>query len=129
MRLEVKFGEEPLVLTGLVLFFQSLLDNLLGFLFLRWLNQRVWGDSSLERLNVQGVSGWHQVVVVNQLDEWLDGDSLGNLLSAVSSGDLQWSLLNTNDNGVWESVGLGTVIVRLDDDDLLTSETTTGNDS
>lgn len=129
MRLEVEFGEEPLVLTGLVLFFQSLLDNLLGFLFLRWLNQRVWGDSSLERLNVQGVSGWHQVVVVDQLDEWLDSDSLGDLLSALRFVDLQWSLLNTNNNGVWESVGLGTVIVRLDDNDLLTSETTTGNDS
>lgn len=129
MRLEVKFGEEPLVLTGLVLLFQSLLNNLLGFKFLRWLNQRVWGDSSLERLNVQGVSGWHQVVVVNQLDEWLDSNSLLDLLGAVSSGNLQWALLNTNDNGVWESVSLGTVIVRLDDNDLLTSETTTGNDS
>lgn len=129
MRLEVKFGKEPLVLTGLVLFFQDLLDNLLGLLLLGWLNQRLWGDSSLEWLSVQGVSGWHQVVVVDQLDERLDSDSLGNLLGAVGLGDLQWTVLNTNNNGMWEGVGLGTVIVRLDDHDLLTSETTTGNDS
>lgn len=129
MRLEVEFGEEPLVLTGLVLFFQSLLDNLLSFFSLGWLRQGVWGDSVLERLNVQRVSSWHQVVVVDQLDEWLDLGSLGNLLGVVSSGDLQWTSLNTNDNGVWERVRLGTVIVWSDNDNLLTSETTTGNDS
>lgn len=129
MRLEVEFGEEPLVLTGLVLFFQSLLNNLLSFFSLGWLGQGVWGDSGLERLNVQRVSGWHQVVVVDQLDEWLDLSSLGDLLGVVSSGDLQWASLNTNDNSVWERVRLGTVIVWSDNDNLLTSETTTGNDS
>lgn len=129
MRLESEFGEEPLVLTSLVLFLQNLLDNLLGFLFLGWLDQGLWGDSGLERLNVQGVSGWHQVVVVDQLDESLDLGSLGNLLFAVSFGDLQWGGLDTNNDGVCESVGLGAVIVRLDNHDLLTSETTTGNDS
>lgn len=129
MRLEVEFGEEPLVLTGLVLFFQSLLDNLLGFLLLGWLNQGVWSDGSLEGLNIQGVSGWHQVVVVDQLDERLDSDSLGDLLGAVGLDDLQWASLDTNNNGMWESVGLGAFVVRLDNHDLLTSETTTGNDS
>lgn len=129
MRLEVEFGEEPLVLTGLVLFFQSLLDNLLGFLLLGWLNQGIWSNSILERLNVQGVSGWHQVVVVNQLDERLDSDSLGDLLGAVGLDDLQWASLDTNNNGVWEGVSLGAIVVWLDNNDLLTSETTTGNDS
>lgn len=129
MRLEVEFGEEPLVLAGLVLFFQSLLDNLLSFFSLGWLRQGVWGDGVLERLDVQRVSGWHQVVVVDQLDEWLDLGSLGNLLGVVSSSDLQWTSLDTNDNSVWERVRLGTVIVWSDNDNLLTSETTTGNDS
>ncbi|SGZ51696.1 CIC11C00000003486 [Sungouiella intermedia] len=129
MRLEVEFGEEPLVLTGLMLFFQSLLDNLLGFFSLGWLVQGVWGDNVLERLNVQRVSGWHQVVVVDQLDEWLDLSSLGNLLLVVSSGDLQWASLDTDNDSVWEGVGLGTVIVWSDNDNLLTSESTTGNDS
>lgn len=129
MRLEVEFGEEPLVLTGLMLFFQSLLDNLLGFFSLRWLVQGVWGDSVLERLNVQRVSGWHQVVVVDQLDEWLDLGSLGNLLLVVSSGNLQWASLNADNDSVWEGVGLGTVIVWSDNDNLLACESTTGNDS
>lgn len=129
MRLEVEFGEEPLVLTGLMLFLQGLLDNLLGLLSLRWLVQRVWGDSVLERLNVQRVSGWHQVVVVHQLDEWLDLGSLGNLLLVVGSGDLQWASLNADNDSVWERVGLGAVVVWSDNDNLLTSESTTGNDS
>ena len=129
MRLEVEFREEPLVLTGLVLLLQGLSDNLLGLLLLGWLLQGLWGDSVLERLNVQGVSGWHHVVVVDQLDKRLHLGSLGELLSAVSLGDLQWSSLDTNNNGVGERVGLGTVIVWSHNDDLLTSETTTGDNS
>lgn len=129
MRLEVEFGEEPFVLTGLMLFFQSLLDNLLGFFSLGWLAQGVWGDGVLERLNVQRVSGWHQVVVVDQLDKWLDLGSLGDLLLVVGFGDLQWALLNADNDSVRERVRLGTVIVWSDNDNLLTSESTTGNDS
>lgn len=102
MRLEVEFGEEPLVLTGLVLLFQGLSDNLLGLLLLGWLLQGLWGDSVLERLDVQGVSCWHQVVVVDQFDERLDLGSLGELLGAVGLGDLQWASLNTNNDGVGE---------------------------
>lgn len=129
MRLEVELGEEPLVLTGLVLFLQSLLHNLLGLLSLGRLVQGVGGDGVLERLNVQRVSGGHQVVVVHQLDEWLDLGSLSNLLGVVSLGHLQWASLDADNDGVWESVGLGAVVVGSDDDNLLTSETTTGNDS
>lgn len=112
-----------------MLFFQSLSDNLLSFFSLGWLVQGVWGDSVLERLDVQRVSCWHQVVVVNQLDEWLDSGSLSNPLGVVSLGDLQWASFNANDNGVWERVRLGSVIMRSDNDNLLTSETTTGDDS
>lgn len=129
MRLEVEGGEEPLVLTGLVLFLQGLSDDLLGLLLLRWLLQSLRGDSVLERLNVKRVSGWHQVVVVDQLDEGLDSGSSGNVLLGVGCGDSQWSSLDTDNDGVRECVGLGAVVVWLDDHNLLTSETTTGNDS
>lgn len=129
MRLEVEFSEEPLVLAGVKLLLQSLLDNLLGFLSLGWLVQGVWGDGVLERLNIQRVSGWHHVVVVDQLDKWLDLGSLGDLLLVVSSGDLQWTSLNADNDSVWERVRLGAVIVWSDNDNLLTSESTTGNDS
>ena len=129
MKLEVEFGEKPLVLAGPVFFFQSLLDKRLGFLFLRGLNQGLVGDGALEGLNVQGVSGWHQVVVVDQLDEWLDGNSLGNLLRAVGLADPLWALLDADNDSVWEGVRLGAVVIWLDNHDLLTSETTTRNDS
>lgn len=129
MRLEVELGKEPLVLTSLVLFLQGLLDNLLGLLSLRWLRQSIGGDGVLERLDVQGVSGGHQVVVVDQLNEWLHLGSLGDLLGIVGLVDSQWASLDTDNNGVWEGVRLGTVVVGSNHNDLLTSETTTGDDS
>lgn len=69
------------------------------------------------------------MVVVNNLNERLDLSSLGNLLGAVSFGDLQRVSLNTSNEGVTEGVRLGTIIVGLDDDNLLTSETSADNDS
>lgn len=129
MRLEVELGEKPLVLASLMLFLQCLLDNLLGLFSLGWLAQGVGGDRVLEGLHVQRVSGGHQVVVVHQLDKWLDSGSLGNLLGVVGLGDLQWASLNADNEGVRESVRLGAVVVWSDHNDLLTSETTTGNDS
>lgn len=125
--LEVEFGEEPLVLTGLVFLFQSLLDNLLGFFFLGGLFQGLGADSTLEGVNIQGVSCWHQVVVVDQLDKRLDSVSgrLGFLL-LVGQG---WSPLDTNDNGVREGVAFGALVDWLDDNNLLTGVTTTGNNS
>lgn len=127
--LEVELLEEPLVLTGLVLLFQSLSHNLLGLFSLRWLVQCIRGNSVLERLNVQRVSSWHQVVVVDDLHERLDSGSLGNLLGVVSLGDSLWASLDTDNEGVWERVGLGAVIVGSDDNNLLTSETATGDNS
>ena len=53
-RLESQLGEKPLVLTGPVSLLKDLSDDLLGL---------------LEGLNVQSVSGWKQVVVVDDLDE------------------------------------------------------------
>ena len=53
-RLESQLGEKPLVLTSLVSLLKGLSDGLLGL---------------LKGLNVQSVSGWNQVVVVDDLAE------------------------------------------------------------
>lgn len=121
--------EEPLVLTSLVLLLQSLLDRLLGLLSLRGLIEALSGDGGLEGLNVQRVSCGHQVVVVDQLDEGLDLGSLCDLLGGHALGHLQGCALNTHHHGVGEGVLLGTIIMGLDDDDLLTCETTADDDS
>lgn len=107
---------------------EGLLDNLSSLGTLRWLLESVNADGSLERLDVKGVSGWHKVVVVNSLDECLDGGALSNLLLAHTLGDLLWSLLNTGDNSVWEWVCLGALVVRLDDDNLLTGVSSSNDD-
>lgn len=88
LKLEVQLREKPLVLTGLVSLLKSLLDDLLGLLTLSWLLESLGGDNGLERLDIQSVSGWEQVVVVDGLNEWLDLGSLGNLLGTKLLGDL-----------------------------------------
>ena len=47
-----------------------------------------------EGLNVQSVSGWKQVVVVEDLDEWPNFGPLGNLLLVMLSSNLQWVSLD-----------------------------------
>lgn len=111
-------GEEPAVLAAGVALLQSLLDRLLGVLALGDLLEGVGGDGALEALELQGVAGGHQVVVVDDLDEGLD---LGALLLAGlghAAGDLGGVALDAGDDGVAEGVGLVAVVDGLDDDDL-----------
>lgn len=108
---------------------ESLLDNLLNLLSLRWLRDGIRCDNRLERFNVESVSCGHQVVVVYNLDKRLNLSSLGNFLSTHGLGYLQRLSLDTGDNGVWERVRLGTLIVWLNNDNFLTSVTSTDNDS
>lgn len=112
-----------------MLLLKSLLDGLLGLLTLGRLLESLSADSSLQGVELESVTSGHQVVVVNNLDERLDLGSLSNLLGAVSLGDLQRVSLNTGNQGVTEGVRLGAIIVGLDDNNLLTSETSADNDS
>ena len=128
-RLESQLGEKPPVLTSLVSLLKGLSDDLLGLLTLRWLLESLSRDNGLEGLNVQSVSGWKQVVVVDDLDEWLDSSPLGNLLLVVLPSNLQWVSLDTSNQSVWEAVVLGALIVWLHNDHLLTCITSTDNDS
>lgn len=118
-----------MVLTGLVSFFKCLLDDLLSFFTLRWFFKSFSGNNGLEGFNIQSVSGWQQVVVVDDLDERLDLGSLSDLLSTVLLGNLQWVSFNTGNKSVTEWVCLGTFIVRLNDNNLLTGVTTTDDNS
>ena len=65
-------GEEPPVLAALVSLVEGLLDSLLGLLPLADLLESVGGDGVLEALKLEGVTGGHKVVVVDDLDEGLD---------------------------------------------------------
>lgn len=69
------------------------------------------------------------MVVVNDLNEWLDLGSLGHLLRSHVSGHFQWVSLNTSNQSMAEWVGLGALIVRLDNHNLLTGVTTANDDS
>lgn len=112
-------SKEPSVLAAGVSVFQSLLDRLLGLLTLGNLLESVRGNGTLETLELQSVPGGHQVIVVDDLDEWLDLAALLNQLLAHAAGHLRRVALDTGDNGVGERVSLGAVVERLNDDDLL----------
>ena len=111
-------GEKPPVLAAGVALLENLLDVLLGVLTLGNLLESVGRDGGLEALELKGVAGGHQVVVVDDLDERLD---LGALLLAGlahATGDLAGVPLDACYEGVAVGVCLATGIDGLDDDDL-----------
>lgn len=121
-------SEEPLVLAGVVTLLKGLLDVLLGVLALRDLLEGVVGDGTLKTLELESVTGGHDVVVVDDLDERLDLGALGNTGLSHAAGDGLRVTLNAGNNGVRERVGLGALVGRLDDDNLLACEAATGDD-
>lgn len=110
----VSLGED-----GLDLLLKSLSGLLVG--------EFVLGDDGLElsaalgELSGNEESGWEDMVVVHELDEWLEGRLSGNLLLGHLLGDLQWGSLNTSDESVWECFTLLSIVKSLNNDGLLTS--------
>ena len=116
--LEPERGEEPPVLAADISLLQRLLDVLLRVLPLRHLLERVVGDGALQSLELQRVTCRHDVVVVDDLDEGLDLGPLALAGLAHAARHRLWVALDAGDNGVREWVGLGALILGLDDDDL-----------
>jgi hypothetical protein len=113
-----QWGEEPAVLARGVSLLQSLLDGLLGVLTLGNLLEGIGGDNTLQALQLKSVSGWHQVVVVDDLDERLDLAALGLAGLGHTAGDLGWVTLDTGNQGVWVWVRLVASVLWLDDHNL-----------
>lgn len=120
-------GEEPPVLAALVSLVEGLLDGLLGLLPLADLLESVGGDGVLEALKLEGVTGGHKVVVVDDLDERLDLAALGLAGLGHALGDGGRVTLDAGDNGVGEGVALGAVVDGHEEDDLLAGVTSTGD--
>lgn len=93
-------------------------DLLLG-LSTGGLGEGLGGDDVLE-VNLELVTGGHDVAVVDGLDERLDPHAVGNLLgvSGDSTGNLAGGLGDTDDDSVGELTGLRSLIVGLHDDSL-----------
>ena len=62
--------------------------------------EAVFVDDFLVDWDVDGVSGWHNVVVVNNLDEWLHLVSASDLLFAHRFGDFSWVSVNTSNQSM-----------------------------
>ena len=70
--------EKPPVLATCVPLLQSFLNRLLGLLSLRHLFESVVGDHALQTFKFKSVSGGHEVIVIDSLDERLDPGPLGS---------------------------------------------------
>lgn len=121
-------GEEPPVLSAHVALLQSLLDRLLSLLALGDLGESLVGDDALEAFELERVACWHQVVVVDNLDEGLDLAALGLSGLAHAAGDLLWVSLDSGDESVREGVLLAAIVLGLDNDNLLSGVTTARDD-
>ena len=111
-------SEEPAVLAASVSLLEGLLDGFLGILALGNFLEGVVADNALESFELECVTGGHEVVVVDDLDERLDAAALLDLLGAHATGHLGGVALDTGDESIGEGVGLGAGVLRLDDDDL-----------
>ena len=119
-------SEKPPVLSARVALLQDLLDGLLRVLALADLLEGLGVEDGLEALELEGVAGGHQVVVVDHLDEGLD---LGPLLLprlGHAARDLARVPLDARNQGVAVGVCLVAAIDRLDDDNLGEQESVLG---
>lgn len=115
-------SKEPPVLAAGVSVLESLLDGLVSLLTLGDFLEGLGGDDTLETIELQSVTGRHQVVVVDNLNERLDASAALNELGAHATGDLPGVALDTGDKGVGEGVRLGAIVIRLDNDGLFASK-------
>merc|ERR1712018_867240 len=114
--LKIGVLEEPFVFAGLVSFFEGRFNVSLGRSLFGGVFEGVLVDDFLVDWDVDGVSGWHHVVVVDDFDEWLQLVSAGNLLFAHRFGDFSWVSVNTGNQSMSVESVLGTFVVFLDDD-------------
>merc|ERR1719457_355984 len=120
--LEFELLEEPLALATLVSFFETGLDLHLHTLLLFGILQAFLVEVSLVKRNVDNVSGWHDMVVVDHLKEWLYLRSQIDPLLGHFLGNLLWVPFNTSNQGMRETLIITAFLARLDDDGLPASK-------
>jgi len=77
-----------------------------------WLLEGILVYDVLECLELQSVTGGHDVVEVDGLDERLDLRPLGGGLLGHTLGDLGWVSLNSGNESVSEGVGLSALFLH-----------------
>jgi hypothetical protein len=113
----------------LILLFKALLDCLLGFFSLTDFLQSFISNLCFQLLNsLKSISGWHQMIVVDQFDEWLHFASLGNSLLSHSRGNFARIALDSSYKSMAERVYFGSIVVWFQDDSLAASIAATGDE-
>ena len=128
--LEAESGEEPFVLASAEAGLEDILDLLLNLTANTLTGIKLLAVEDLgEGGEVEGVSGGHDVVPVDDLHEGLDGGAAHDLTLGHALQDLLGSPVNTGDDAVPVlAVALGPVH-GLDDDGLVTGESAVEHDN
>jgi len=112
----------------LKLLFEALLDCFSCLLSLTNLLQTIIPDLLFQLLDpLKSISCWHEVVVIDQLDEWFYFASFGDSFPAHSSSDFAWISLNTSDESMAKGKGFCAFIKGLEDDGFASCIATTGD--
>lgn len=73
----------------------------------------------LEVLISDDISSWHEVIEVDELNEWLDGSPPGELLLGGTTSDSSRVASETDDEGIGELSVLVSLLIALDNECLL----------
>lgn len=120
--------KKPAILPTQISLLQRLLHRLFCLLPLAHFGERLVCDDSFETFQFERVTCWHDVVVVDNLDERLHLAALVLSGFAHATGDLQRVALDTSHERMRERVLFATVVLRLNDDDLLAGISSAGDD-
>lgn len=119
--LESELAEKPLVFASLVAFLELALDLQSGLLSLCLVLDNVASCDIFVELNVDKVSGWHEMSVIVALDEGLNSATLFSLFFVVFSIDGLWISFNAGNNRMTVALVRISIIVILQDDCLSSS--------
>merc|ERR1719367_1158792 len=100
--LESQLVEKPLVLSTLVSFFEFCSYHKSCLLFLHWVLQDLLVQVGLVESQINGITSWHHMVVVDDLKERLDFAALGNFLFAHFLCNFTWILVYSSNQSMSE---------------------------
>lgn len=103
--LKSKLLEEPSVHSTGISFFKQFSERAVNFLLLGWILGIFSRESGLKVKIVYGITSKHNVIQVDDLDEWLNTGPLADFLLTHITGDRKWSTVDTD----YKSVSVSTI--------------------
>src|SRR5271169_3616228 len=111
----------------LKLLFKTFLDSFSRLLSLTNFLQTIVSNLLFQLLDSIKSISRHEVIVIDQLDEWFYFASFGDSFLAHSSSDFSWVSLNASDKSMAKGKGFCAFVEWLEDNGFASCITTTGD--